>query len=151
MRPALAFVAVCCLSAASSATARASQDTTEIPESVRELRNPVTPSPEGLRAARVLWKKHCETCHGVSGRGDGPNARLHEQRKNVAPKDLTEAAFQKDIADGEIYWRIGNGIIDADDIIMPAYAEKIPSDVERWRLVVFVRELGKAKAPSQSR
>jgi mono/diheme cytochrome c family protein len=106
----------------------------------------VTSGPEALSAARVLWKKHCETCHGVSGRGDGPNARLHEQRKHVAPKDLTDAAFQKDITDGEIYWRITNGLIDDGDIIMPAYRQKVPNDQDRWQLVVFVRELGKARA-----
>lgn len=151
MRSGPAVVAVVCLVSALLSRARASQDTVGIPDSARALRNPLSASPELLRGARVLWRKHCETCHGESGKGDGPNARLHEQRKNVAPKDLTEPAFQKEIQDGEIFWRLSNGIIDADDIIMPAYAEKIPSETERWQLVVFVRELGRARNPTQGR
>jgi mono/diheme cytochrome c family protein len=124
--------------------AGAAQDTVEIPDSAKGLRNPLTASIELLRPARALWRSHCETCHGVAGRGDGPNARLHEQRKSVAPKDLTDAGFQRDITDGEIFWRITNGIVDEGNIIMPPYRDKIPAESERWQLVLFVRELGRA-------
>ncbi|HEY2943833.1 MAG TPA: hypothetical protein VGN09_15485, partial [Vicinamibacteria bacterium] len=48
-------------------------DPYEIPEAARERRNPVLRSDGALRGAQVLWQKHCETCHGATGRGDGPN------------------------------------------------------------------------------
>jgi len=120
-------------------------NTFEIPESARALRNPVTRSTESVRHARVLWRTHCESCHGASGRGDGPDARLHERRKGFAPRDLTDPAVQENLTDGEIYWRIAKGIVEGDNIIMPAYEQKVPAELERWHLVLFVREVGRAR------
>jgi mono/diheme cytochrome c family protein len=114
----------------------------EIPESAKSLRNPVQRTDDIVRTGRALWRAHCETCHGVRGRGDGPSARLHELRKNVAPRDLTDSDVQS-LADGEIFWRITNGYIDGDNIIMPAYRNKVPQDAQRWQLVLYVRELGR--------
>lgn len=66
----------------------------------------------------------------------------------MAPKDLTDAALQRDISDGELFWRITNGIVEGDNIIMPAYEAKIRSDLERWQVVVFVRQLARDAAAS---
>jgi mono/diheme cytochrome c family protein len=117
----------------------------EIPESAKALRNPVQRTEDVARAGRALWREHCETCHGTGGRGDGPSARLHELRKNVAPRDLTDPEVQA-MADGEIFWRVTNGFIDGDNIIMPAYRNKVPLENQRWQLVLYVRELGRAAA-----
>jgi hypothetical protein len=121
------------------------EDPYEIPEIARNRRNPVLRTDLSLRGAQTLWKKHCETCHGATGRGDGPNARLHEQRKGHAPRNLTNPKVQENLTDGEIFWRISKGIIEDDKVIMPKYEEKIASETERWQLVLFVRELGQAK------
>jgi hypothetical protein len=60
-------------------------------------------------------------------------------------RDLTNPDLQENLTDGEILFRIENGIIEeGNSIIMPAYEEKIPSEADRWRLVLFVRELGRA-------
>ncbi|PYQ13694.1 MAG: hypothetical protein DMF80_14445 [Acidobacteria bacterium] len=127
------------------AAEQATDDPYEIPDSARDRRNPVVRSDETLRAGHTLWQKHCETCHGVTGRGDGPNARLHEQRKGHAPRNLTQPKVQDNLTDGEIFWRISKGIIEeGNNVIMPRYEDKIPSETERWQLVVFVRELGRA-------
>ena len=114
----------------------------EIPDSAKSLRNPIQKSEDVMRAGRALWRAHCETCHGIRGKGDGPSARLHELRKNVAPRDLTDPDVQS-LQDGEIFWRITNGYIDGDNIIMPAYRNKVPHDAQRWALVLYVRELGR--------
>jgi hypothetical protein len=121
------------------------EDAYEIPEIARNRRNPVLRTDLSLRGAQTLWRKHCETCHGATGRGDGPNARLHEQRKGHAPRNLTNPKVQENLTDGEIFWRISKGIIEDDKVIMPKYEEKIASETERWQLVLFVRELGQAK------
>src|SRR5712691_8025548 len=78
------------------------QDTQDIPDAARDRRNPVFRSEDTLRVARTLWRTHCETCHGVAGRGDGPNARLHERRKGHAPRNLTDPNVQENLTDGEI-------------------------------------------------
>jgi hypothetical protein len=106
----------------------------------------VARSDEALKGGRVLWRAHCETCHGEKGRGDGPNARLHERRKGIAPRNLTDPAVQENLTDGEIFFRIGRGIVEGESIIMPAYLTKIPAEADRWKLVLFVRELGRPGA-----
>lgn len=139
------LVAVSALKGQAAAPKKDADDPYEFPEAARERRNPVVPSDITLRSAHTLWKKHCETCHGVTGRGDGPNARLHEQRKGHAPRNLTNPKVQANLTDGEIFWRISKGIIEeGNSVIMPKYEDKIPSETERWQLVLFVRELGQA-------
>ena len=122
--------------------AKEPEDPYEIPDAARERRNPLLRSDLALRNAQVLWQKHCETCHGATGRGDGPNARLHEQRKGHAPRNLTNPKVQANLTDGDIFWRITKGIVEeGNNVIMPRYEEKIPSENDRWQLVLFVREL----------
>jgi Cytochrome C oxidase, cbb3-type, subunit III len=128
---------------AGQATTTPADDPYEIPDAARDRRNPVVRSDDTVRLAQVLWQKHCLTCHGPQGRGDGPNARLHERRKGHAPRNLTDPKVQENLTDGEIFWRISKGIIEDDKIIMPAYEEKIPLEMQRWQLVTLVRELGR--------
>ena len=121
---------------------KATPDPYEIPDVARERRNPLSRTDDTLKLGHALWQKHCETCHGTQGRGDGPNARLHEQRRGHAPRNLTEARVQENLTDGEIFWRITKGLIEDGKIIMPSYEQKIPVERDRWQLVLFVRELG---------
>jgi mono/diheme cytochrome c family protein len=116
----------------------------EIPDAARDRRNPIVPSEDTLSAGRTLWRTHCETCHGPLGKGDGPNARLHEARKGYAPRNLTDPDVQDNLTDGEIFWRLSKGIVEGDNIIMPTYAKKVPSETDRWQLVLYVRHLGRA-------
>jgi mono/diheme cytochrome c family protein len=119
-------------------------DPYEIPDAARERRNPILRSDDTIRQGQALWQKHCETCHGTQGRGDGPNARLHEQRRGHAPRNLTESKVQDNLTDGEIFWRITKGLSEDGKIIMPSYEQKVPGEAQRWQLVLFVRELGQA-------
>jgi hypothetical protein len=152
---AVAATTLCWLMAASGLRAHAeekrasAEDPYDIPAAASARRNPVTASAEALQAARPLWRLYCQNCHGVEGRGDGPDARLHERRKGHAPRNLTETEVQENLTDGEIFWRIAKGIIEKekgkDSVIMPAFETKLPSEEKRWQLVLFVRELGRAK------
>ena len=123
---------------------KSAEDALEIPAAARDRKNPLTASPETLRPGRALWQNHCETCHGAQGRGDGPNARLHERRKGHAPRNLTDPNVQENLTDGELFYRITKGIIEGDSIIMPSFEQKVPPENERWQLVLYVRELGQA-------
>ena len=115
-----------------------------IPEAASARANPLVASPQFLSAGRGLWRDHCLTCHGAGGRGDGPNAKLHERRKGYAPRDLTDPNVQENLTDGDIFWRLSKGLKKDEDIIMPSYEAKVPDENERWQLVLFVRELGRA-------
>ena len=51
---------------------------------------------EPLRAqAQALWLARCATCHGATGRGDGPTGRSLEPR----PRDFQDAAWQARVDD----------------------------------------------------
>jgi len=125
-----------------------SPDPWMVPAEASARENPLTASAELLVEARQLWGRHCETCHGSEGRGDGPSARLHAERHGQKPRNLTKTAVQENLSDGDIFWRVTYGIIEEDNIIMPAYGDKLPADQQRWKLVLMVRELGRAARKS---
>jgi mono/diheme cytochrome c family protein len=85
---------------------------------------------------------HCVRCHGDKGRGDGPGAATNPER----PADLSDPVFQKLLTDGEIFWKISTGRRRGKEILMPAMADKIPVEDDRWKVVAFVRSLA-APAP----
>jgi mono/diheme cytochrome c family protein len=134
------------VSAASADLKRAekAEELPEIPAEARNRSNPVVATEEALRSGRSVWHSYCESCHGAQGRGDGPDARLHELRKGHAPRDLTDQKVQTNLTDGEIFWRITHGIVENEDVIMPAYESKIRNEKQRWETVLYVRELGRA-------
>jgi mono/diheme cytochrome c family protein len=51
----------------------------------------VQASPVAALDGRTLYQHHCEACHGVSGRGDGPDAHLYE----TPPRDLRSGFLER--------------------------------------------------------
>ena len=102
------------------------------PTSVKELKNPIQPTPVGLAAARDHFADHCAACHG--NRGDGKT--MYGEGMYPPPPDLREAATQN-LTDGEIYNIIKNGIRFTG---MPGFGG---SDEDNWELVPFIRRLPK--------
>jgi len=86
-----------------------------------------------LATGKDLWAKHCKSCHGSKGLGDGPKAASLK----TFPGDFSSAAFQA-FTDGELLYRTDNG---RDE--MPKYESKIPAIGDRWALVAFMRTLKK--------
>ena len=104
--------------------------------------NPLAPSKDALKRGRALFLKHCATCHGQQGRGDGPAAAFGM----VSPRDLTSPTVQARLSDGEMFWKISKGRKIGSEVLMPPGEEKIGKAEDRWRVVLFVRSL----APTQS-
>lgn len=76
-----------------------------------------------------LYAQDCSSCHGATGRGDGPLARTLP----IHPADLTEPhLFAHKV--GEIFWWVSYG---RDNGIMPGFADKLTAD-QRWDLINFV-------------
>jgi mono/diheme cytochrome c family protein len=114
------------------------------PPEERARTSPVPDSPENLQKGRFLYRKNCQRCHGEKGKGDGPSSRY-----GVKPaEDLTNPAKQAKLTDGEIFWKLTTGLRDGADVIMPAYKREIPSDEDRWKLVLFVRTLAPPPSPA---
>jgi mono/diheme cytochrome c family protein len=112
------------------------------PDTERGKASPVPVTPEGIDRGRHLFREHCATCHGETGKGDGPSSKLHAFRTSRPPHDLTDASIQTMLADGEIFWKMTAGYRRDGKVIMPAYGKLVPSDEDRWRIVQYVRTLG---------
>jgi mono/diheme cytochrome c family protein len=82
---------------------------------------------------KELWAKHCKSCHGAKGLGDGPKG----SSLKTFPGDFTTAEFKAG-TDGELYYRMNKG---RDE--MPAYEKKLPDANDRWSLVAYMRTFKK--------
>jgi cbb3-type cytochrome c oxidase subunit III len=103
----------------------------------QKLKNPVASDAESIEAGRLLYKRHCASCHGPNAKGDGGMAL-----SGGTPSDLTDETWDYGSTDGEIFTSIREGV-SAD---MLAYKEKL-NDKQIWQVVNFLRSLGpKAKA-----
>jgi len=91
------------------------------------------PAKADVATGKELWAKHCKSCHGSKGLGDGPKAASLKTH----PGDFSSAAFQA-FTDGELFYRTNKGREE-----MPAYEKKIPDANERWALVAFMRTMKK--------
>lgn len=107
------------------------------PDADKARVNPVEATPAALLKGRALYQKHCASCHGDKGKGDGPA----ESYETEPATDLTEPALQERLTDGEILWKITTGLKSGTDVIMPAIVQRVPAEEDRWKLVRFMRTL----------
>jgi mono/diheme cytochrome c family protein len=101
------------------------------PADARARVNPIPRSQEVLAEGKALYQRNCQLCHGASGRGDGPAT----QYVKPAPADISAAAAQAAMTDGEIFWKVTTGREP-----MPPFGKKL-TERERWVLVHYVRSL----------
>ncbi len=102
-----------------------------VPESAKVLKNPIKGDSESVTIGKNLFAKHCRSCHGKTGEGDGSKAAELE----TFPGDFTVAAFQNQ-TDGEIFYKTSEG---RDD--MPSFKKKISQTEDIWALVNYLRTL----------
>jgi mono/diheme cytochrome c family protein len=116
------------------------------PAAARQLENPVPATAAAIAAGKVIYHKHCESCHGVGGDGTGDRA----PELSIMPTDFTDAHLMRRLSDGELFWKIAHG-----HRPMPGFASKL-SETERWQVVDYIRTFAKestnglasVKAPS---
>ena len=104
-----------------------------VPEKSKAAKNPVKSNDETLASGKALYNKHCKSCHGPKGLGDGPKSKELE----TPCGDFSTKEFQSQ-TDGELFYKTKEG---RDD--MPSFKKKISDDDEIWAIVNFVRTLGK--------
>jgi len=103
------------------------------PDKDAKTANPVKPNAESIAAGKALWTKHCESCHGKAGLGDGKKAATLD----TEPGDFSKAAFQGQ-SDGSMFYKISEG---RDD--MPSFKKKITEANDIWSIITFVKTLKK--------
>jgi mono/diheme cytochrome c family protein len=106
----------------------------ETPAKYKTMKNPVkADNAEALATGKALYAKHCKSCHGAKGLGDGPKAAgLKTFSGDFSSKDFQASS------DGVLFYRTTVG---RDE--MPAYDKKIPDDADRWALVNYMRTMKK--------
>ena len=87
-------------------------------------------STELVSTGRKIYDKNCSTCHGSSGRGDGPAA----SGMPIPPANLAAGEFKVSNSSADLYRRIVVGIPGTG---MPAFAEQL-SERETWALVAYL-------------
>lgn len=104
-----------------------------VPAEYQKMTNPTDPDDdESIEIGEELYMKHCKSCHGKEGLGDGPKAA--EQKGELG--DFSSAEFQGQ-SDGALFYKSKIG---RDD--MPDFSKKIPNDEDIWFIVDFMRTLG---------
>ena len=101
-----------------------------VPAKYQTMKNPTDPKVD-LAIGKSLYGKHCKSCHGSEGYGDGTKAK--EMKGDLG--DFSSKKFQSQ-TDGALFYKTTFG---RDD--MPAFNKKIPSDEDRWLIVNYMRTL----------
>jgi mono/diheme cytochrome c family protein len=103
-----------------------------VPSAYRQLRNPITPSTQNIRAGMEHFADHCAVCHA----NDGGGLTLFGKGLYPKPPDMRAAGTQNK-SDGELYYTIENGVRLSG---MAAFGEA-HTPAQTWRLVLFIRHL----------
>src|SRR3984893_17536482 len=90
--------------------------------------NPVPVNANTLALGQKLYVGNCMTCHGQSGKGDGPGGAALEKK----PADLG-ARIKAGATDGELFWKITEGRSP-----MISWKGSL-SETQRWELVNYIK------------
>ena len=105
------------------------QEKWEVPAKYKTMKNPAAGDDEAMEIGKELYAKHCKSCHGKTGLGDGPKSA----ELDTDCGDFSMEEFQQQ-ADGVLFYKSSFG---RDD--MPAFNKKISSDEDRWMIVTYLR------------
>jgi mono/diheme cytochrome c family protein len=107
------------------------QEEWKVPAKYEKMKNPTEASRENLSIGKSLYSKHCKSCHGSEGYGDGTKA------DNVKGDlgDFSSKKFQSQ-SDGALFFKSYIGRND-----MPSFEKKM-SEEDMWITVHFMRTLG---------
>jgi len=126
------LVLVCCLFLISMAlTRKVVQDDWKIPSKYEKMENPYATSKDDEKMGKILYAKHCKSCHGSKGLGDGTKASSLDTKV----PDFSKESFKKQ-SDGVLYYKT---IFGRDD--MPSFEKKITDEEERWLVVNYIKTL----------
>ena len=101
------------------------------PAKYQKMKNPFLNSVDDDNIGRSLYMKHCKSCHGKEGFGDGSKSK----ELDTELRDMTSDDVQGQ-TDGELYYK---AIIGRDD--MPNFEKKIRDEEDRWMLINYMRAL----------
>src|SRR5262245_53235513 len=87
------------VNAGPAATQPASSEGWQIPDTAATERNPIPIDSSVLVRGQKLYRSKCQRCHGVEGKGDGPDGDPKH-----APADLTDGGRASRNPDGVMFY-----------------------------------------------
>ena len=106
------------------------QEEWKVPEKYEKMKNTTEASAENLAIGKTLYAKHCKSCHGKEGLGDGPKADEVDGELG----DFSSEEFQAQ-SDGALFYKSYIGRLD-----MPNYEKKM-SEEDMWLTVHYMRTM----------
>jgi mono/diheme cytochrome c family protein len=107
------------------------QDPWEVPDKYEKMENPYAGDADADNIGRALYSKHCKSCHGSKGKGDGTKADTIDTEMG----DFTDGSLT-DQSDGALYFKTYMG---RDD--MPGFKKKISDEKDQWMVINYLRKL----------
>jgi mono/diheme cytochrome c family protein len=109
-------------------------------QKAKDMKNPLQPTPDNIAKGKAVFegKGTCFTCHGNTGKGDGPAGAALDP----APRNFTNPEFHKVRTPGEMFWVIKNG---SPGTGMISYNPAMINDEETWQVILYERSLGGEK------
>jgi len=109
------------------------QEEWKVPEKYEKMKNPTEANEGNLAIGKTLYAKHCKSCHGKTGLGDGPKGEDVDGDLG----DFSTKEFQAQ-SDGALFYKSYFGRND-----MPNYEKKIPNKNDMWNIIHYIRTLEK--------
>jgi mono/diheme cytochrome c family protein len=110
----------------------AAENRNGVPLDVTNVRDPIPPDERSLAIGQDVYTTHCETCHGETGRGDGPSGLRLVPR----PADLRIHMAPGVHTDGELYYWVSYGFPGS---AMPAWKSLGLTDEQIWSVINYAR------------
>jgi mono/diheme cytochrome c family protein len=104
----------------------------QIPPGAADEANPLPAEATVLARGGEVYKSKCERCHGVRGKGDGPDAD-----PETPPDDLSDASRARRNPDGVMFYKVWNGRRKPK---MPAYRDELTKH-DTWAVVHYAKSL----------
>lgn len=102
-----------------------------VPEKYKNIKNPYEANDESLYIGKTIYAKHCKSCHGKYGEGDGNQA----EEPDTKVEDFTKGLLDNQ-SDGALFYKTWEG---RDD--MPAFKKKFDYEEDVWNGVNYLREI----------
>ena len=128
----LAVASITALAAIALAQDKPATEEWVAPARAAKKKNPVEANDASIARGKELYAAECLSCHGTTGKGDGPGIKDLEKK----PEDLSLPKTQ-DQSDGALFWKISEGRKP-----MPAMTEKW-NENQRWDVVNYIRTFKK--------
>lgn len=106
----------------------AGNDPWDIPAKYQKMKNPTTPDAETNAVGKTLYNKHCASCHGKKGLGDGKKAA----ELDTAMPDISTKEYKAQLPGVKYY----QSYIGRDE--MPNFEKKIPDEEDRWYVINYM-------------